>query len=183
MHKGTKSVDVATTAVVISLVAIVLLVGLMALGWRNRLVRQEALQAPPTPPEDQVAPLYAAEGQYVVTTTGGDWLDRVTAHGLGNKATATAAVYPHGLLFDRSGDSDVYIPRQNLAGVRLERGMAGKFVEKDGLVVVSWTLDSQTFDTGFRTRYAADKTQLLAAISALIEDTDPLTNPTSKELQ
>ena len=175
--------DVATTAVVISLVAIVLLVGLMAVGWRNRQVRQQGLQAPPRPPEDPGAPLYAAEGQYVVTTTGGDWLDRVTAHGLGNKATATAAVYPHGLLFDRTGDSDVYIARENLTDVRLERGMAGKFVEKDGLVVVSWTMDSQLFDTGFRTRYSADKTQLLAAISALIEETDPLTNPTSKEIQ
>jgi hypothetical protein len=176
-------VDVATTAVVVSLVAIVLLVGLMALGWRNRMKRQQALQAPSGPPEDRGAPLYAAVGQYVATTTGGDWLDRVTAHGLGNKATATAAVYPHGLLFDRSGDSEVYIPRQDLAGVRLERGIAGKFVEKDGLVVVSWTMDSQTFDTGFRTRYAADKMQLLAAVSALIEDPDPLTNPTSKEVQ
>lgn len=175
--------DVATTAVVISLVAIVLLVGLMALGWRNRVRRQQTLQAPPVPPQDPGAPLYAAVGQYVVTTTGGDWLDRVTAHGLGNKATATAAVYPHGLLFDRSGDTDVYIGTQNLTGVRLERGMAGKFVEKDGLVVVSWTMDSQTFDTGFRTRYAADKTQLLAAISALIKDADPLTNPTGKEVQ
>ncbi|WP_299165770.1 hypothetical protein [uncultured Arthrobacter sp.] len=175
--------DVATTAVVISLVAIVLVVGLMALGWRNRVRRQQTLQAPPVAPEDPGAPLYAAVGQYVVTTTGGDWLDRVTAHGLGNKATATAAVYPHGLLFDRSGDTDVYIATQNLTGVRLERGMAGKFVEKDGLVVVSWTMDSQTFDTGFRTRYAADKTQLLAAISALIEDADPLTNPTGKEVQ
>lgn len=145
--------------------------------------RQQALGAPAGPPEDPGAPLYAAEGQYVVTTTGGDWLDRVTAHGLGNKATATAAVYPHGLLFDRSGDTEVYIARQNLTGVRLERGMAGKFVEKDGLVVVSWTMNSHTFDTGFRTRYAADKPQLLAAINELIEDTDPLTNPTSKEVQ
>lgn len=175
--------DIATTAIVTSLVAIVLLVGLMALGWRNRLKRQQGVQVPPNAPEDPGAPLYAAEGQYVVTTTGGDWLDRVTAHGLGNKATATAAVYPHGLLFDRSGDTEVYIARKNLTGVRLERGMAGKFVEKDGLVVVSWTMDSQTFDTGFRTRYAADKTQLLAAISALIEDADPLNNPTSKEVQ
>lgn len=175
--------DVGTTAVVISSVAIVLLVTLMALGWRNRMKRQQQLQAPPGPPADPGVPLYAAVGQYVVTTTGGDWLDRVTAHGLGNKATATAAVYPHGVLFDRSGDSEIYIAKENLTGTRLEGGMAGKFVEKDGLVVVSWTLGGQTFDTGFRTRYAADKAQLLAAISALIADADPLTNTTSKEKQ
>lgn len=175
--------DVGTIAVIISLAAVIVLVGLMGLGWRNRQKRQEALQAPPAAPEDRGAPLYAAEGQYVVTTTGGDWLDRVTAHRLGNKATATAAVYPHGLLFDRAGDTEVYISKRNLTGVRLERGMAGKFVEKDGLLVVSWTLDSQTLDTGFRTRYAADKPQLLAAISALIEDPETSTNPTGKEVQ
>ncbi|WP_323958518.1 hypothetical protein GC088_08050 [Arthrobacter sp. JZ12] len=175
--------DVATTAVVIALAAVLVLVGLMALGWRNRLKRQRAIDAPPAAPEDRGAPLYAAEGQYVVTTTGGDWLDRVSAHRLGNKATATAAVYAHGLLFDRAGDTEVYIARQNLLNVRLERGMAGKFVEKDGLLVVSWTLDSQTLDTGFRTRYAADKPQLLAAISALIENPETSTNPTGKESQ
>lgn len=175
--------DVATTAVAISLAAIAILVGLMALGWRNRTRRQEHLQAPPGPPEDLGAPLYAAEGQYIVTTTGGDWLDRVNVHGLGNKATATAAVYRHGLLFDRSGDSEVYIDRDCLVGVRLERGMAGKFVEKDGLLVVSWTHGTDTFDTGFRTRYAADKPQLLAAVSSLIEDRDTSTNHSSKEVQ
>jgi hypothetical protein len=176
-------VDVATTAVVLSVGVIVLLVALMALGWRNRVRRQQEVPAPAGPPGDPGGPLYAAEGQYVVTTSGGDWLDRVTAHGLGNKATATAAVYPHGLLFDRSGAGEVYIPRKNLTGVRLERGIAGKFVEKDGLIVVSWTQDAHSFDTGFRTRYAADKTPLLSSISALIEDTDPLIHPTGKEVQ
>ncbi|GAB3541182.1 hypothetical protein GCM10027403_32220 [Arthrobacter tecti] len=178
--------DVATTAVVVSLIAIVVLLGLMALGWRNRLRRQQHIQPPSAAPEDRGAPLYAAVGQYVVTTSGGDWLDRVSAHGLGNKATATAAVYSHGLLFDRSGEREIYIARDSLVGVRLERGMAGKFVEKDGLLVVTWALGDETYDTGFRTRYAADKPQLLAAVTALIGEPDSSTNPTSpnsKEIQ
>lgn len=175
--------DVATTAVVISLAAVIILVGLMALGWRNRMKRQQHLLAPTAAPENPGAPLYAAEGQYVVTTTGGDWLDRVNAHGLGNKAIATAAVYPHGLLLDRSGDTEIYISRDSLVGVRLERGMAGKFVEKDGLVVITWTLGTETFDSGFRTRYAADKPQLLAALSALIADPGTSNHSTSEEVQ
>ncbi len=177
--------DIGTTAVVVSLVAVVVLVGLMALGWRNRTRRQQHFQVPPTAPggTDRGEPLYSAEGQYVVTTTSGDWLDRVNAHGLGNKAEATVAVYPHGVLFDRSGDTEVYVPREALASARLERGMAGKFVEKDGLVVIGWTLGTETLDTGFRTRYAADKPQLLKAVSALIDSPDPAHNPPGKESQ
>ena len=35
--------------------------------------------------------------------------------------------------------------------------MAGKFVEKDGLLVLSWMLGGHELDTGFRTRHADDK--------------------------
>ena len=46
--------------------------------------------------------------------------------------------------------------------------MAGKFVEKDGLLVLSWMLGSHELDTGFRTRRAEDKTVLLNALQDLI---------------
>ena len=58
------------------------------------------------------------------------------------------------MLFDRSGAGPVFIPAASLTGVRQESGMAGKFVEKDGLLVLSWTLGSRELDTGFRTRHA-----------------------------
>ncbi len=45
--------------------------------------------------------------------------------------------------------------------------MAGKFVEKDGLLVLSWMLGTRELDTGFRTRNAADKTLLLNALQDL----------------
>ena len=62
------------------------------------------------------------------------------------------------MLFDRSGAAPVFIPAARLTGVRQESGMAGKFVEKDGLLVLSWMLGSRELDTGFRTRRADDKT-------------------------
>ena len=46
--------------------------------------------------------------------------------------------------------------------------MAGKFVEKDGLLVLSWMLGTRELDTGFRTRRADDKTVLLNALQDLI---------------
>jgi hypothetical protein len=46
--------------------------------------------------------------------------------------------------------------------------MAGKFVEMDGLLVLSWMLGAKELDTGFRTRWAEDKALLLSTLQDLI---------------
>jgi hypothetical protein len=46
--------------------------------------------------------------------------------------------------------------------------MAGKFVEKDGLLVLSWMLGTRELDSGFRTRRAEDKPTLFKALQDLI---------------
>ncbi|WP_258802242.1 hypothetical protein [Pseudarthrobacter sp. NS4] len=141
---------------------------LLAIGWRNRLKRQADVEQLPPVPTAPGEPLATAEGQYVASTTGGDWLDRIAVHGLGIRTNSTLAVYRHGVLFDRSGAPDLYIPAASLGGVRQDSGMAGKFVEKDGLLVVTWMLGSHELDTGFRTRRAADKDLLYTALQELI---------------
>lgn len=169
--------------VALSLGLIIVLFGLVALGWRNRLRRQSHIAPPPAAPADLGAVLYEAQGQYIATTTAGDWLDRVAVHGLGVKSDATAAVFRDGVLFARSGAPDVFIAREALRSVRLERGMAGKYVERNGLVVLTWQLNDGAVDTGFRTRHAEGKNQLLAAAAALIEDPQDSTEQTGKEVQ
>ncbi|CEA08210.1 hypothetical protein BN1051_01548 [Arthrobacter saudimassiliensis] len=139
-----------------------------AIGWRGRRRRQQDIPAPPELPAELAEPLFEATGQYVVTTVAGDWLDRIARHGLGFKSEATAAVFDEGLLFARRGAPDLWIPRSRLRGVRLERGMAGKFVEKDGLVTVTWRLGGTDVDTGFRNRAANEKTMLVNAITQLL---------------
>lgn len=141
---------------------------LLAIGWRNRLRRQSDVGQLPAVPAEPGQPLAAAEGQYVATTTAGDWLDRIAVHSLGIRTNAGLAVYPHGVLFDRSGAPALYIPAATLTGVRQDSGMAGKFVEKDGLLVLAWTHGSHALDTGFRTRRAADKDVLFEALQELI---------------
>lgn len=141
---------------------------LLAIGWRNRLKRQSDVEQLPPVPAAPGEPITAAEGQYVATTTGGDWLDRIAVHGLGIRTNATLSVYTHGVLFDRSGAPALYIPAATLGGVRQDNGMAGKFVEKDGLLVLTWLHGSHELDTGFRTRRAADKDTLYAALQELI---------------
>lgn len=141
---------------------------LIWIGWRNRLRRQSDVEQLPALPGAPGAPLLSAEGQYVASTTAGDWLDRIAVHGLGIRTNAVLSVYPHGVLFDRSGAPAVYIPAADLTAIRQDSGMAGKFVEKDGLLVVRWKLGTHELDTGFRTRRAAEKNTLFESLQQLI---------------
>lgn len=141
---------------------------LIGMGWRNRLRRQSDIEQLPAVPPELGAPLVAADGQYVASTTAGDWLDRIAVHGLGIRTNARLTVHPKGVLMDRSGAPALFIPTASLSGVRQDSGMAGKFVEKDGLLVLSWTLGAHQLDTGFRTRRAADKPALLQTLQELI---------------
>ncbi|MBT2594929.1 hypothetical protein [Arthrobacter sp. ISL-72] len=141
---------------------------LLFIGWRNRLRRQSDVEQLPALPAELSLPLASADGQYVATTTAGDWLDRIAVQGLGIRTTAELTVHPEGVLFERSGAGPVFIPADRLTGVRQDSGMAGKFVEKDGLLVISWTLGNRELDTGFRTRRADDKPAVLKAFQELI---------------
>lgn len=146
----------------------VIVIALLGIGWRNRLRRQADVDPLPEIPGALGAALAVADGQYVASTTAGDWLDRIAVHNLGIRTNAELSVHPEGVLFDRSGAAPVFIPAASLTGVRQESGMAGKFVEKDGLLVLSWMLGTRELDSGFRTRHADDKTKLLNALQDLI---------------
>lgn len=151
-----------------TLVLIGVAVTLIAVGWRNRLRRQSDVEPLPEVPAGLGAPLAAADGQYVASTTAGDWLDRIAVHNLGIRTNARLSVHTEGVLFERAGAGPVFIPAGRLTGVRQESGMAGKFVEKDGLLVLSWMLGSHELDTGYRTRRAEDKAVLLTTLQDLI---------------
>ncbi|WP_426995885.1 hypothetical protein [Pseudarthrobacter sp. N5] len=150
----------------LALIAVVFV--LIWIGWRNRLRRQAGVEQLPAVPADLGEAITTADGQYVASTTAGDWLDRIAVHGLGIRTNAELTVYPQGALFERSGAPSVFIPAADLTGVRQESGMTGKFVEKEGLLILSWTLGSHELDTGFRTRRAADKHALFETLQELI---------------
>lgn len=173
-----------SSAILITLAVIVLLVSLILLGWRNRLRRQSEVPAPsPVPLDESGAPALGAplgepcEGVYVCTTTAGDWLDRIAAHRLGIRTNAELSIHAAGVLVGRHGAPDLFIPAEDLTGVSRSSGMAGKFVEKDGLLVIGWMLGDQAVDTGFRPRYHQELPELTARIAALAgtgtNDTQP----------
>ncbi|GAB3756520.1 hypothetical protein GCM10027591_05750 [Zhihengliuella somnathii] len=155
-------------AVLATLATCAVLVLLVLLGWRHRLRRQGDVAPPESAPAELSEPWATVPGQYVSTTTAGDWLDRIAVHGLGFKANGTLTVHPEGLLYARDGAPDVFVPAAGVTSVRRESGMAGKFVERDGLIVVEWQLGNRAVDTGFRPRFADDSTAAVAAVDMIL---------------
>ncbi|MEV6283613.1 hypothetical protein [Kribbella sp. NPDC051770] len=138
----------------------------MLRGWRNRKNRQAGLAPLPAVPADDTE---GVEGEYVSTTTAGDWMDRIAVHELGVRSHADLAVSPAGLIFHRQGAADVFIPVDHLTGVRTDKGIAGKVTaDRSGLLVVTWRHDGRDLDTGFRPRHKADTAALTASITTLI---------------
>lgn len=158
--------------VVPTLLAILIVVVLFALvwwGWRGRIRRQSGLTQLPQAPVDLLDRLLArAEGMYVVTTYAAQPLERIAVHGLGVRSNAEAIVARDGVLLNRQGAPDVYIPRELLVSVSTASGMVGKFVERNGLVVFTWRLGDTVVDTGFRARSGEESTALERAAAALV---------------
>ncbi len=158
---------------VLTLLIIVVVFALMGWGWRNKLKRQQDLGELPAVPAELGRAVISVPGQYVVTTGAGDWLDRLAVNNMGVRTPGVVHVHPGGILVERSGAQDLYIAKDKLLEVRTQSGMVGKFVEKDGLVVIGWLLENTGVDTGFRTTEAAAKRPLIEALQALLpEDSD-----------
>lgn len=120
-------------------------------GWRRRARRQaEVLPAFPRPPADPGVATLETTGVYVGTTIGDDWQDRVAVGDIGHRAEAVLKLTEQGVLVDRTGASPLWIPARDVRGARTARGLAGKVMTADGLLVVRWQLGEQVVDTGFR---------------------------------
>ncbi|GAB3047153.1 ABC transporter permease [Sediminivirga luteola] len=160
-----------TTAYLIgAIIAVVLTVGLFALawyGWRSRKRGQSHIPAPPQVPAELDGAGDRIPAMYVATTLERQRLERVAVHTLGIRTQGAVFPCERGVIVERAGVPDFFIPREAITGVRAESGMAGKFVEKDGLVVVTWTLGETSVDTGFRPRAAADRPRLIEEIRTL----------------
>lgn len=163
----------------ISLAIIALLCGLIWLGWRSRKRRQQGIAAPAEVPTQliEAEPEIAAEGMVIGTVKGNDYLDRVAVHELGLRTVGRVEVHwaddsadqppaPLGIAIFRSGAPNWFIPAQQLQYVGTDRGVVGKFVEKDGAIIIGWTLGEMQVVTAFRPRHAAGGRALLQALSS-----------------
>ncbi|KOX04690.1 membrane protein [Streptomyces sp. NRRL B-3648] len=169
---------------------IALVYWLMREGWKWRGTLQGDLPAlptrpsptttlngggePPQPgmPERPGEARLTMSGRYHGSTTAGQWLDRIVAHGLGTRSRAELTLTDAGLEVERPGATDFFVPRAALRGARLDKGIAGKVLTEGGLLVVTWALGDKLIDSGFRSDRAAEHTEWVDTLNHMITDTE-----------
>ncbi|HET8615305.1 MAG TPA: hypothetical protein VFL94_07255 [Actinomycetales bacterium] len=162
-------------AVAVVALLVLLAWGLMYLGWKHRQARQAdvATPEPVTEALSERARAHGVEGSYVSTTSAGEPLERITAHGLGIGGVAHVLVVdsPAGVVIDRTGAPGLLVPATALADVRVESMRAGK-AAPHGLLVVEWRLGDRAVATAFRPRDPKDREPLMRSVRALIARQD-----------
>jgi hypothetical protein len=142
---------------------------LMREGWTWRGTLQGDLPELPTAPDEPGPTRLRMTGRYHGSTTAGQWLDRIVAHGLGSRSRAELTLSDAGLDVVRPGASDFFVPRAALREARLDKGIAGKVLTEGGLLVVTWAHGERLIDSGFRSDRAAEHTAWVDALNSMIE--------------
>ncbi|MET7598731.1 PH-like domain-containing protein [Streptomyces sp. NPDC004082] len=186
---GQKSAEVTDWAARIGwLVGLVLFVALvywlMREGWKWRGTLQGDLPELPTRPApaapDEDGPRLPGmptgpgparltmSGRYHGSTTAGQWLDRIVAHGLGTRSRVELTLTDAGLDVVRPGATDFFVPAGALREARLDKGIAGKVLTEGGLLVVTWAHGDRLIDSGFRSDRAAEHNEWVDTLNAMI---------------
>ncbi|MET7454776.1 hypothetical protein ABZT03_23360 [Streptomyces sp. NPDC005574] len=128
---------------------------------------------PPLPetPEDPGPARLTLSGRYHGSTTAGQWLDRIVAHGLGSRSRVELTLTDAGLDVVRPGANDFFVPVAALRGARLDKGIAGKVLTEGGLLVVTWAHGDRLIDSGFRSDRAAEHLAWVDALNSMTETT------------
>ncbi|KUN47597.1 hypothetical protein AQJ27_11810 [Streptomyces olivochromogenes] len=168
-----KSADVTDWAARIGwLIGLVLFVALvywlMREGWKWRGTLQSDLPELPTVPEDPGPAKLSMSGRYHGSTTAGQWLDRIVAHGLGTRSRVELTLTDAGLDVVRPGATDFFIPAEALREALLGKGIAGKVLSEGGLLVVTWAHGDKLIDSGFRSDRAAEHTEWVDTLNNMI---------------
>ena len=139
----------------------------MWLGWRHRRAQHDL---PPLAPATETGrPSIAGEGRYFGSTAAGDWLDRIVARGLGSRSDCTLALADAGVVVSRPALGSFLIPDHALLGARRDRGIAGKVIPPEGMLVITWRHGDYAIDSGFRLD-DGDHDRWVEAINKLVKE-------------
>ncbi|MEV0911091.1 PH-like domain-containing protein [Streptomyces hokutonensis] len=147
---------------------IALVYWLMREGWKWRGTLQGDLPELPTSPEEPGEVKLTMSGRYHGSTTAGQWLDRIVAHGLGTRSRVELTLTEAGLDVVRPGATDFFIPADALREALLGKGIAGKVLSEGGLLVVTWAHGDRLIDSGFRSDHAAEHTEWVDTLNCMI---------------
>ncbi|OKJ55288.1 hypothetical protein AMK29_28725 [Streptomyces sp. CB02261] len=140
---------------------------LMRQGWKWRGSLQSDLPELPTEPPAAGPARLTLSGRYHGSTTAGQWLDRIVAHGLGTRSRVELTLTDAGLAVVRPGANDFFVPAEALREARLDKGIAGKVLAEGGLLIVTWAHGGTLLDSGFRSDRAAEHTAWVEAINSM----------------
>ncbi|MGC5344715.1 hypothetical protein ACPXCE_21065 [Streptomyces sp. DT24] len=151
------------------LVLIAFVYWLMRQGWKWRGTLQSDLPDLPATPDgfQERTPLLTTTGRYHASTTAGQWLDRIVAHGLGTRSRVELTLTDQGLDVVRPGAADFFVPADRLREARLDKGIAGKVLPEGGLLIITWSHGDRLIDSGFRSDHAAEHPAWVEAVNGL----------------
>ncbi|MCX5038977.1 MULTISPECIES: hypothetical protein [Streptomyces] len=145
---------------------------LMREGWKWRGTLQGDLPALPAAPDSPGRAKLTMSGRYHGSTTAGQWLDRIVAHGLGTRSRVELTLTDAGLDVVRPGAADFFVPVAALREARLDKGIAGKVLTEGGLLVVTWAHGDKLIDSGFRSDHAAEHNEWVDTLNDMINKTE-----------
>ncbi|MEU7011739.1 hypothetical protein [Streptomyces sp. NPDC046332] len=145
---------------------------LMRQGWKWRGSLQSDLPELPGMPETAGEATLKLTGRYHGSTTAGQWLDRIVAHGLGTRSRVELTLTDAGIEVVRPGANDFLIPAEALREARLDKGIAGKVLAEGGLLIVTWAHGEKLLDSGFRSDRAAEHATWVETLNSMIKTTE-----------
>ncbi|MEE1794222.1 hypothetical protein PUR28_26205 [Streptomyces sp. BE308] len=156
------------------LVLVAFVYWLMRQGWKWRATLQSGLPELATTPDGFAddEPLLTLTGRYHASTTAGQWLDRIVAHGLGTRSRVELTLTAQGLDVVRPGAAGFFVPAAALREARLDKALAGKVLPEGGLLIITWAHGDQLIDSGFRSDHAAEHQAWADAVNHLTSTTE-----------
>ncbi len=156
---------------------------LMREGWKWRGTLQGDLPELPATPDDPGEAKLGMSGRYHGSTTAGQWLDRIVAHGLGTRSRAELTLTDAGVDVVRPGAADFFIPVAALREARLDKGIAGKVLTEGGLLIVTWEHGGKLLDSGFRSDRAAEHNEWVETLNQMIQKVEETEKVHKKETE
>ncbi|WP_406816041.1 transporter [Mycobacterium sp. M23085] len=149
MNSGTLVGSLIFAAAVVLVITVV--IQLMMRSWHRRSQRQaELIGQLPEIPDHVGAATLTTRGHYCGSMMAPGWSERIAAGDLGFRSKAVLTRYDGGIMLERVRAQPIWIPRDSIGEIRMERRMTGRV----GILAIRWRLPSGVqIDTGFRANH------------------------------